>query len=186
LPRLLARLTLGLAMLTIGQYTISSAQSADFSENRGLFSPADYKFAVAAAQGGAFEVALGNLAQKSTDLSVKEFGQKMVDDHGKAGRQLADLAGRKDATLPAGPSEAHQKEVDRLGLLTGPDFDRAYVALMVRAHKTDLKAFKHAAEDAHDADLKAFAAGMVPIVQDHLSMAETLDGNLKSGVSMNQ
>ncbi len=184
LPRLLTRLTLGIAMLAIGQYAAVSAHAADAAD-RGQLSASDYKFAAAAAQGGAFEVALGNIAQKSTDMSVKQFGQKMVDDHGKVNKQLADLAARKNAVLPSSPTESQQKEVDHLSLLTGPEFDRAYVTLMVQAHRADLKAFKHAAEDAQDPDLKALAAGTVPTIQDHLSMAEALDQNLKSGVSMN-
>lgn len=183
-PRLWTRLTVGIAMLTIAQYAVVSVRAADAAD-RGQLAASDYKFAAAAAQGGAFEVALGNIAQKSTDASVKQFGQKMVDDHGKVDKQLADLAARKNATLPTSPTTSQQKEMDHLSLLSGPEFDRAYVALMVQAHRADLKAFKRAAEGAQDPDLKALVAGTVPTIQDHLSMAEALDQNLKSGVSMN-
>jgi putative membrane protein len=184
-PSVLATLALGLGLLAIAQYTLVSARSADASENRGQLSAADYKFATAVAHGGALEVTLGNLAQKSTTQAVKQFGQRMVDDHGKAGKQLTDLAAQKGVTLPVGISDEQQKEVDRLGLLTGFEFDRAYIAFMFRAHRADLKEFKHAAQEVQDADLKAFAANMVPAVQEHLSMAESLDESLKSGMSVN-
>jgi len=182
----LARLALSLGLLAMAQYTLVSARSADASGNPGQLSAADYKFTTTAAHGGSLEVTLGNLAQKSTTQAVKEFGQRMVDDHGKAGKQLNDLAAKKEATLPAGITDEQQKEVDRLGLLTGSQFDRAYVSFMVRAHKTDLKAFKSAAQEVQDPDLKAFAASMVPIIQEHLSMAQSLDENLKSGLSLNK
>ena len=81
---------------------------------------------------------------------MKQFRQRMVDDHGKAGKQLNDLATQKGAMLSAGISDEQQKEVDRLSLLNGPDFDRAYVAFMVKAHKADLKEFKRAAQDVQD------------------------------------
>jgi putative membrane protein len=184
-PRVLARLAVSLGLLAITQYTLVSVRAADAPEIRGQLSAADYKFAATAAHGGTLEVTLGNLAQKSNEQAVKQFGQRMIDDHGKAGKQLTDLAAQKSATLPPGISDEQQKEVDRLSLLTGPDFDRAYVAFMVRAHKTDLKEFKHAAENVQDPDLKAFAANMVPTIQEHLSMAESLDENLKSGMSLN-
>jgi putative membrane protein len=183
--QVLARLAVGLGLLAIGQYTLVSARAADAPENRGQLSAADYKFAIAAARGGTLEVTLGNLAQKSNEQAVKQFGQRMVDDHGKAGKQLTEIATQKGATLPPGISDEQQKEVDRLSLLTGPDFDRAYVAFMVRAHKTDLKDFQRAAQDVQDADLRTFATNMVPTIQEHLSMAEALDENLKSGMSSN-
>ena len=184
-PSVLARLVLGLGLLAITPCALISARAADVPGNPGLLPAADYKFATTAAQGGALEVTLGNLAQKSNEQAVKQFGKRMVDDHGKAGKQLTDLAAKKDATLPPGISDEQRKEVDRLSLLTGPDFDRAYVGFMVKAHKTDLKEFKQAAQDVQDPDIKAFAANMVPTIQEHLSMAESLDENLKSVMSLN-
>ena len=185
-PSVLASLALGFGMLAIAQYTLVSAHSADAPESRGQLSAADYKFATTAIQGGTLEVTLGDLAQKSATQAVKQFGKRMVDDHGKAGKQLTDLAAQKGAMLPVGISDEQQKEVDHLSLLTGPEFDRAYIAFMVRAHRANLKEFQRAAQGVQDTDLKAFAANMVPTVQEHLSMAESLDENLKSGLSLNK
>jgi putative membrane protein len=182
-PLILAALFLGLELLAMAQLPV---HATDTTDNPGQLSAADYKFATTAVRGSTFEVTLGNLAQKSTTQAVKQFGQRMVDDHGKAGKQLSDIVTQKGATLPVGISDAQQKDVDRLTPLTGPDFDRAYVELMVKAHKTDLKAFKRAAQDVQDADVKAFATNMVPMIQEHLSMAEALDENLKSVMSLNQ
>jgi putative membrane protein len=161
-------------------------KAADTQEVRGQFSGSDYKFAVTAAHGGAYEVALGNLAQKSDTDAVKQFGRRMVEDHGKAGKRLAEIAALKGAGLPDGVTAEQQIEIDHLGLLNGPDFDRAYVGAMVRAHKTDLAAFKSAAKELQDEDLRRFAADLLPVIQDHLSMAQTLDDNLKSRVSLNK
>ncbi len=111
----------------------------------------------------------------------------MVDDHGKAGKRLNDIAVQKSATLPVGVSDEQQKHIERLSALSGPEFDRAYIELMVSAHKADLKAFKRGhAEDSQDPDLKAFAADMVPMIQEHLAAAEAIDQHLKSGMSLNQ
>ena len=43
---------------------------------------------------------------------------------------------------------------------------------MVKAHKEAVDEFEDAAEDAHDADIKAFAANTLPILKTHLSHAE--------------
>jgi len=50
----------------------------------------DQVFVTKAAQAGAAEVALGRLAaSKSTTEAIRSFGQRMVDDHSKAGDQLS-------------------------------------------------------------------------------------------------
>ncbi len=55
----------------------------------------DSQFAKKAAQGGMAEVKMGQLAQdKGTSDSVKKFGQRMVEDHTKAGDELKKAAAR--------------------------------------------------------------------------------------------
>jgi putative membrane protein len=53
----------------------------------------DRVFVMKAARGGMAEVELGKLAvEKGSSPDVKQFGQRMVDDHGKAGDELKSLA----------------------------------------------------------------------------------------------
>ena len=160
------------------------AYASDSQENRGQLSAADYKFACEAARAGMMEITLGNAAsQKSTDTAVQQFGQRMVTDHGKAGDQLKQIATQKGATLPAELTAVQQKHVDHLNSLSSPDFDKAYLAMMVKDHKEVLKEFERAAKDAQDPDLRAFAANTVPVVQEHLKMAEDLRGRDKVAAS---
>lgn len=159
----------------------------DTNEMRGQLSSADYKFAKAAACGGAMEVSLGKIAmEKSGNSAVQQFGQRMVTDHGKAGQDLAQVASRKGMSLPSEPSASQQKEIDKLSKLSGPAFDKAYLRLMVRDHKEDEKEFRRASENAQDPDLKSFATTTLPIIQDHLKMAEELAASNKHNVSMSK
>ena len=131
------------------------------------------------------EVSLGKVAaDKSVNPAVRQFGQRMVTDHGKAGEDLAKIASSKGASLPSEPAAVQQKETERLAKLSGPEFDKAYMALMVRDHKADVKEFKRASEKVEDPELKAFAATTLTLVQDHLKMAEELSASLKHEVSM--
>ena len=132
------------------------------------------------------EVNLGHMAaDNSHNPAVQQFGQRMVADHGKAGQNLQQIAATKGASLPAQLTAKQQKEVDRLAQLSGPDFDKAYIGMMVKCHKADEKLFKRASEDAQDPDLKAFAASTLAIVQEHLKMAEDLENTVKHQLSMN-
>jgi len=136
----------------------------------------DTEFAVAAADGSMFEVQLGQLAlTKASSPKVKEFAQSMVDDHTKANEELKSLAQTKNITLPSTISEEKQKDYDKLAEKSGADFDKAYSEFMVKDHKDDVDQFKKAAEKCEDAEIKSWAAEKLPVLESHLSMAESLE-----------
>lgn len=140
----------------------------------------DTEFVVAAADGGMYEVQAAQLAlTKGSSKKVKEFAQKMVDEHGKGNEELKALAQQKNITIPATLSEKMQKRYDDLAAKSGADFDKAYCDAMVKDHKDDLDKFKEAADDAKDADVKTWAAGKVPVLEHHLSMAEETEKAIK-------
>jgi putative membrane protein len=69
----------------------------------------DKKFAKDAALGGMAEVQLGKLAtQKASRDDIKQFGQKMVDDHTKANDQLKELASKENIPIPDALDSKHQ------------------------------------------------------------------------------
>lgn len=139
------------------------------------------EFAVKAAEGGLLEVELAQLAlTKGSSARVKEFAQSMINDHGKANEELKSLAQSKNITLPTTMSEDSQDDYNKLAEKTGKDFDKAYSKFMVKDHKEDLNMFKKAAEKAEDPDLRSWASSKVPVLEHHLSMAESMEDNIAS------
>lgn len=135
------------------------------------------KFMTAAAQGGMVEVQLGKLAaERGSSVAVKQFGQHMVTDHGKANQELMQLAQRKGANLPQEVNSDQKSEADKLSKLSGADFDKEYIDYMVKDHEDDVKEFQEQANEGGDADVKAFAAKTLPIIQGHLKMAQEIKG----------
>src|SRR5438552_16844085 len=96
------------ALLLLGS-TLALAQSSEpepssrsavshqaASKNSSGLTMADRHFIKEAADGGLAEVELGQLAvEKASSDEVKKFGQRMVDDHGKANEQLKQIATSK-------------------------------------------------------------------------------------------
>jgi putative membrane protein len=141
----------------------------------------DRRFLEAAGAGGLMEVEASRVAvAKATLDGVRRFAQRMVDDHGKAQARLQPLAASKGVTLPTMPSPEQQRQVDRLGRQPGAEFDRAYMAEMVAAHRKDLAAFRDAARNAKDAEVKAFAAAQLPTLEDHLREAQATESAAKA------
>jgi putative membrane protein len=140
----------------------------------------DADFAMKAASGGLMEVDLGNYAAaNAASPNVKAFGQTLAKDHQAANDELKSLAASKNITLPTVPDSDKQKKIDDLKKKTGADFDKDYVDMMVSDHKDDIDHFQKEADKGNDADIKTWAAGKIPTLQQHLQMAEGLQKELK-------
>ena len=145
-------------------------------------SSGDRKFMEKAAQGGMAEVQLGKLAaQKAQSAEVKQFGQRMVDDHSKANDQLKQIASSKGVNLPTEVERSTQRELDKLSKLSGAEFDREYMKLMLEEHKTDVQEFERQSKQGNDILLKSFAAKNLLILQQHLKMAQQIHDNMMKG-----
>jgi putative membrane protein len=166
----------------LGMVTAAAAQSSNdkmASDNSGMSSaklaPADRQFIKKAAQGGLAEVQLGQLATEKADSpDVKQFGQKMVDDHGKANDQLKQVASNKGVTIPDKLSAKDAATKARLEKLSGKAFDRAYMRDMVMDHTKDVSEFRTESKSAKDPDVKNFASETLPTLKDHLKQAKSI------------
>lgn len=153
----------------------------------GSLNSKDHDFIMDAAMGGMLEVELGRVAaQQGTSDAVKQFGQRMVDDHSKANTELMTLAQSKGITLPTTLDDKHRAEVTKLSAMTGAGFDRAYSKMMLSDHNKDVSEFEKESTRGTDPDLKAFATQTLPTLQEHLQLAKALPGNeSKSGSNSN-
>ncbi len=141
----------------------------------------DKKFLHDAALGGITEVELGKLAaDKGSSDAVKQFGQKMVDDHSKANDELKKIASEKSVNVPDSLDSKHQSRVDKLSKLSGPAFDKAYIKDQLKDHQQDVRDFQNEAQNGNDAAVKDFAAKTLPTLQQHLAMAKDLNSGKSS------
>jgi putative membrane protein len=140
----------------------------------------DNGFMTKAARGGLAEVELGRLAAThASNQQVKQFGQRMVDDHSKANNELQEIAAKEGVTLPTALDARDNAEKDKLTSLNGPDFDKAYMEDMVKDHRADIAEFKKEASSGTDPSLKAFASKTLPTLQEHLTLAESAEKEIK-------
>jgi putative membrane protein len=151
--------------------SVAMAQSMQSKD----LSAADQKFVKDAAQGGMAEVQLGQLAtERASSDAVKQFGQRMVNDHSQANDKLKELAASKGVALPQEPSAKDRATKERLTKLSGKQFDHAYMEDMLKDHKADIAEFQHEGRSGHDSQVKEFASGTLPTLEDHLKAAEKI------------
>jgi putative membrane protein len=139
----------------------------------------DEKYMTKTAHGLISEVAMGEMAQKNAaDERVKQFGKRMVDDHGKDLANLKQLASQKKVTLPDAMDHGQQKEFDKLGKLSGKDFDKEYVKYEAKDHKEDVEDQGKEMKSTSDPDLKKYATAAHDTVSKHKEIVDELHRTL--------
>jgi putative membrane protein len=139
----------------------------------------DQSFVRKALEGGAAEVQLGQLAQqKSQSDDVKQFGQKMVEDHTQLGDQMMKpIAKQLGVKEPKGPSKKDKELIAKLEGLSGQQFDEEYIKAMLKDHRQDLKEFKDEAQMAQDPNVKQAAQEGAGMISQHLQLIEQIAQN---------
>ncbi len=138
-------------------------------------SSADTAFLDQAAAIDLGEIQEGRLAaRRGARPTVRQFGQQMVTDHTKNNQTLMSLAQSKGVSVPTAPDQHAMAEMTELEHLHGHAFDRQYVGEQVTGHQQAIGLYQQEAQQGSDPEVKAFAQQTLPILQQHLSMAEAL------------
>ena len=139
----------------------------------------DQAFVSKAMEGGIAEVELGKLAaDKSQSQDVRQFAQKMVNDHSQMGdKWFKPVATQLGVSEPKGPSKKDKKLIERLQGLSGQQFDAEYIQAMVKDHKEDLKEFQNESQAAQDPNVKQIAEQGSKVISQHLQMIEQIAQN---------
>jgi putative membrane protein len=171
--------TIDTAATTTGTDTAYSADTAATDTAPATAASPDQDFATRAAAAGLAEVELGNMARdKATSQQVKDFAQKMLTDHGTANDELRTVAAQKGMVLATNLGPDHVAVRDRLSALTGAGFDREYMTAMVQDHQKAVSEFENESINGTDPELKAWAAAKLPILREHLTMAQQISSSL--------
>jgi len=134
-------------------------------------------FVRGAASAGMLEVQSAKLAlQKAQRPEVKEFAQKIIDDHQKANQRLMQIAQSKQLQIPREMKAGDRGQLQDLQQLDGQQFEDAYVIDQVADHVKAVLKFRNCSQKLQDPELKQFAEQQLPGLQQHLQHAQQLAG----------
>lgn len=154
---------------------MSGADQMQQQQDAAMGSMQDRAFVHDALEGGMAEIQLGQLAAtKGSSPDVKQFGQKMVEDHTKLGDQMKQVAQQIGAKTPKGLSKKDEALVAKLQSLNGQDFDNAYIEAMVKDHKKDAANFQQEAGNTQNQQLKQAVQQGSQVIDQHLQMIEQI------------
>jgi len=130
----------------------------------------EQEFINRAATGTGNEVELGRLAQeRGYAPSVRAFGAHIANEHARAHAGVIALARR----LNLAPN-ATMADISGLAVLSGPEFDRQFIADQVKDQREALGLFEGAAQTVQDPRLRRFAHDWLGMLRRDLQRAETI------------
>lgn len=138
----------------------------------------DEFFAMKAYAEGLAEVAISRLAMEhATQPAIREFAEKMVRDHTECNNKIVELCRRKGIALPAAIDPIHTAVINRLAMMTGSDFDKAYMKAQMCAHKDALHLFEHESCKGEDSEVKELASKELSTREEHTKQAFDVAGD---------
>jgi putative membrane protein len=114
---------------------------------------------------------------------VKSYAARMVRDHKKSDGQVMSLAKKRGVTLsePTPKNDAEKKQMEeematmtKLRSLEGEEFDREYIAAMVKGHADAVQMVSDARAQAKDPAVISLLKSTLPVIQKHHDEAEKL------------
>jgi len=133
----------------------------------------DKEFMQSAAHSDQNEIQQSKMAlAKGVTGMAKTMATKMIADHTKSTADLKKIAAKKGITLPTDMDVEHKAMKPAMQKLAGKAFEQKYLAQMQTDHQKTANTMMAHEKMTKDADLKAFIAKTLPVVQQHLSMAQ--------------
>ncbi len=163
---------------TMADNGLAKTEAAAQAQMNPTLSTADTYFIDQATRSGLATVQSSEMAQKQARRSsVRSLAATMIKDQGWVNDKLTTLAQAKKLTPPTAPNEVQTQMVSGLISLHGSAFDKAYLNDQAMLHQQAVTLYRTEAQQGTDPDVKAFAASVLPRLEQHLSMVEKLGGH---------
>lgn len=139
----------------------------------------DVRFARRIVEHGFLKAEIGKLAvNKGQSEQVRNIGQGLIDDHGRWNKTLGKIAADNKITLPDKMTPKYKAVIDRLGMLSGADFDRAFLKELVRYQDDDLVLLHNEAANGTIDPLRKWASRGIPGLERRIEAVREEHANL--------
>ncbi|WP_292356954.1 MULTISPECIES: DUF4142 domain-containing protein [unclassified Methylophaga] len=134
-------------------------------------------FVETASAKGIAEIETARMALDEGTAQIHEFANRMIEDHTKANNELRDIARQQDLEVADDPTLMDMAKAMMLSIRNDESFDDAYIENQINAHEETIELFERASHSDNDA-IRAFAREKLPILREHLQMANELEEQL--------
>jgi putative membrane protein len=138
-------------------------------------SQSERDFMMEAAQADLAEIDMAQVAlQNSGTGDVKDFANMIKIDHTSALEDLTELMKDTNVPQPKSIPVELQQDISRMRSLTGGEFDREFVNMIVSEHQKAIEMFRDQQSTAQNQDVKKYVEDTLPRLEMHLEKAQRL------------
>jgi putative membrane protein len=138
-------------------------------------SQSERDFMMEAAQADLAEIDMAQVAlQNSGTGDVKDFANMIKSDHTSALEDLTELMKDTNVPQPKSIPVELQQDISRMRSLTGGEFDREFVNMIVSEHQKAIEMFRDQQSTAQNQDVKKYVEDTLPRLEMHLEKAQRL------------
>ena len=169
-----------LKSVSLGAMRLATIVCAAHAAAQTPIPPSPKDFVAAALQSDQYEIAAGwDAAVQSNDPRVRTFAQQMIQDHTRMSEALRRAAVSSGLPVPEPSLSSDQATLlSSLQSLRGAEFDRTYARQQVLAHAQAVAVADSFTAAGSDPNLRNAAASALPIIRDHLKMAQQLQAEV--------
>ena len=187
LNNIVSALAIAAVSIAAATFTTYEAEATNIVKSRpATTSPVtDPQIAAIVVAANTVDIKAGELAQsKTTNPKIKQFADTMVRDHTAVNKAAVELVTKLGVTPEENETSrsltsSGEQTRERLGGLTGKEFDIAYIENEVTYHATVIKALDDTLiPNARNAELKALLIKVRPSFVTHLQHAEQLKASM--------
>lgn len=188
--------SLALPLAAAAQSTADNSAAPERTMSHGL-TQVDQAFVSESLYASRKEIEAARMASRSGNAELRAMATMLETEHKELNERLEGFGGGVRPFAPPstasggqhtnpGPSEeapmikpdkVSDTDLARLDTLTGDDFDREWVRMMIDGHEKSVTRFSNAAEGG-GAEAQAIADDYLPIIRRHLSALESLQKKL--------
>jgi len=139
------------------------------------------EFAQELKSAGQFEIESSVLAlQRTKDEAIRQFAQKMIHDHTEAAGKLTETLKQANLPEPAYGQDAEHKDLFNTLFVAEqePQFVAQYVQDQIQGHEKVVALIEAYLKDGDNEALKQYASTILPMIKEHLKLAEGLRPNV--------
>lgn len=150
-------------------------ENSSASNNNVVTDEKSKEFLTKAANDGMTEVQLAQQAQQKASIdAVKNYAAMLEQDHKAANDKVKSFASQRNVSLSTSIPADKQKMIDDMNKMSGKSFDKDYISMMIKDHKSAIDLFENARSNVSDVDVKNFADQTLPTLKKHLDSAQAI------------
>lgn len=125
------------------------------------------------------ELRLRLLASAHGSDSLRSLSKQVIDDCSRFMLDVERIANRSKLPLPDSLDEEHKKLLERMGEITGADFDSAYIELTALRQRHAIKLFKRG-QTIKIPEISALASRALAMIEAHVKLSRQVSGSIDS------